>query len=414
MSFAPQQSMRLILIVVLLASLCARVAPQGNKEYTLEVQRRINAHGDEFMALALTKDERHLIIGTESGKLIVWDIAGRRILKQLDQGSPVHCVVGLNDSDTFIAAGGWQVFQLGATLVEVDLKNKRSETLYRLRGNLYALHVNEKAGLIATGGDDEFVRVRKLSDLSVVKEFKVELGVPQGVALMNDGRHVVFSAGTKNTPTRISIGDLVTGQSRMLIERKEPFVRIEAAAGGFLYQTQNRLVLAEGLTGATVREYVVERYLETYAVSANGRWIVAANDAGKLFRFETSTGKRTTVGRQNVESLTRLTITNDGRYVYTTEFGSALRRWDITSNTMNELASITGQARTLKLSRDEREIILGGNHRDVAVFDIASGEERLYLKVTASDFYVTNVWLGGDRLLFSTDAGVLFDGILKR
>lgn len=81
---------------------------------------------------------------------------------------------------------------------------------------------------------------------------------------------------------------------------------------------------------------------------------------------------------------------------------------------MKEIASITGQARTLKLSPDEREIVVGGNHRDVAVFDIASGEERLHFRVNASDFYVTNVWLSGDRLLFSTDAGVLFDGLVKR
>jgi len=56
----------------------------------------------------------------------------------------------------------------------------------------------------------------------------------------------------------------------------------------------------------------------------------------------------------------------------------------------------------------------GGNHRDVAVYEIATGERRLYFEIGAADFYVTNVWLGGDRLLFSTDAGVLFDGWVRR
>src|SRR6185503_7543805 len=75
-------------------------------DYRFETERRVNAHGDEFMALDQTKDGRFLIVGTESGKLIIWSIAERRIVKQLDQGSAVHRVVALNDADTFIAAGG--------------------------------------------------------------------------------------------------------------------------------------------------------------------------------------------------------------------------------------------------------------------------------------------------------------------
>ena len=641
MSFAQRHLMislkTLTTCLVLLLSFSASTVAQEENAYAFEIQRRLNAHGDEYMALALTSDERHLIIGTESGKLLVWGIAERRILKQLDQGEPVHCVVALNDADTFVAAGGphtgatqratvrkwrlstgvseewqgltegtilalafdpktelvtagstkgqlavwhstngqiitkrtvnggvsglaingqevyvttfqpseeesqnsilrlrvdepslpetdltkdkdgswgdlktspdgrflaaqsegdnergvalfelstgnkistlegekfawstngqlvlfdhevaigrvsidahgqishsklsegaqwhglgdpsnmtgrviskdgsraWEVFQIGATLVELDLDNKGFKELHRVNGHLYALHVNEKLGLIATGGDDKLVRVRKLSDLSLVKEFNVELGVPQGVAMMDDGRHVVFSSGLKNTPTRVVIGDIVTGQSRTLYELQEPFVQVEAAAGGFIYRNGKRLVLAEGFNGTTVREYAVVGAAGDYAISANGQWLVAENRSGKLFRFDIKTGRRTNVGRQKVESLTRLTITNDGRYVYTIDFQGTLKRWETRSGVMKEVATIRGQARTLKLSREEREILFGGNHRDVVIVDIASGKEKFNIQMAAADFYVTNVWLGGDRLLFSTDAGVLFDGLV--
>jgi WD40 repeat protein len=651
---------------------CTRLAPRGNEErrivkticriatclallatiatnaksispieddYRFNIERRVNAHGDEFMALALTKDARRLIVGTESGKLIIWGIAERRVLKQLDQGSAVHSVVALNDPDEFVAAGGphndqasrpvvrkwristgesyewngvidgtvmtlaidpkgelvaagsalghfavwnsssgqlvtrrsfdgvvagialnaqeiyltkiqteeeepknsilrlalleksrpsvqltkeeerkvwaevklspdgrfmaarfadeskygvalfdltnhkqissfdaqnfawsangnlvlfdsdipiarvsidargqvtqsqlsegvkwhgsgtpshmsdravspdgmiaWAVFQLGAALVELNLNEKTGNTLYRLDGLLYAMDVREPLGLIATGGDDHFVRVRKLSDLSLVKEFKAEPGVPQGVALLEDGRHVVFSSSSKDSPTRISIGELESGQSRKLIDIDEPFIQVHAARGGFVYSRGGRLVLA-GNNGATIREYSVEGKLGAYAMSKNGEWLVAANQDGKLFRFEIKTGSRTSVGQENVESLTALSITNDGVHVYTAEFGADLKRWDVTAKTVKVLASIRGQAKTLKLSLDEKEITVGGNHRDVAVYEISTGERRLYLQIAASDFYVTNVWLGGDRLLFSTDAGVLIDGFVRR
>ena len=610
-------------------------------DYRFEIERRVNAHGDEFMALDQTSDGRFLIVGTESGRLIIWSIAERRIVKQLDQGSPVHCVVALSDADTLVAAGGihdgpinravirkwhintgeseewrglidgsimslayepkselivadtltgnlavwnssngalvtkrsfdapasglaingkeiyraqmsltaeeekfnsivqfrvdqpnrpatqfteekeggvwgtldvspdrrflaarvykesvitvvvrelatrktiatfeaqnfawaadgsivlfdrevanarvsidargratrtellkgakwhrsgspanmtgrivsadgsmaWEVFQLGATLVELDLNKKTFDELYSVNGLLYAINVREQSDLLATAGDDQFVRVRKLSNLSLVKEFKAEPGVPQGVALMEDGRHVVFSASSHDSATRISVGDLSSGESRTLFEVPEPFVGVHAAAGGFVYKRGNKLMLAKSMDGATVREYEIEGQLDGFAVSANGEWLVAINDTGSLFRFDIRKGTRSPVGAENPKSLTTLTISSDGRYIYATEFEGTLQQWDTQTSVMKKIGSIRGQARTLRLSRDEKEIAIGGNHRDVAVYEIATGERRLYFEIAAADFYVTNVWLGGDRLLFSTDAGVLFDGWVKR
>src|SRR5215510_578038 len=89
-----------------IANVSSPATTPSEDDYRFETERRVNAHGDEFMALDQTKDGRFLIVGTESGKLIIWSIAERRIVKQLDQGSPVHCVVALNDADTLVAAGG--------------------------------------------------------------------------------------------------------------------------------------------------------------------------------------------------------------------------------------------------------------------------------------------------------------------
>ena len=649
-AFAPLTHMRKFLFrtaisiaLLALASINLFAIPtQDGDDWRFEVERRVNAHGDEYMALAQTTDGRYLIVGTESGKLLIWSLAERRIVKQLDQGSAVHCVVALNDADTFVAAGGphggltnrpvirkwhigtgeseewkgltdgsiftvafdpkselvvadtftgslaawnsttgalvgkrsfdgpaaglaingkeiyrtqmsltddddekpntivrfridqpnrqpvvitkegegelwgrldispdrrfltarrfkdshvsvvlrdlatqkeittfeaqnfawaanaslvlfdgevanarvsidgkgrvtrtdlfkaadwhgagspanltgqvvsadcsmvWEVFQLGATLVELDLIKKTFEELHSVRGYLYALDVREPLNLIGTGGDDGFVRVRKLSDLSLVKEFKAEPGVPQGVALMEDGRHVLFSASGKDTETRISVGDLSTGESRTLIEVPEPFVGVYAAVGGFIYKRNNNLVLAKWTDGSTIREFTVEGELSGFAVSANGEWLVADNEAKSLFRFDIKNGARTQFATDNPNDLANLAISSDGRYVYSTEFESTLRQWDMQTSQMKEIGSIRGQTRDLRLSIDETQILIGGNHRDVAVYEIASGKRRLYFEIAAADFYVTALWLGGDRLLFSTDSGVLFDGRVKR
>ncbi|MBO0858839.1 MAG: hypothetical protein J2P21_10280 [Chloracidobacterium sp.] len=69
---------------------------------------------------------------------------------------------------------------------------------------------------------------------------------------------------------------------------------------------------------------------------------------------------------------------------------------------------------TVRLSADETKILFGGHHRDVADFDATDGRELLSIAVASVDFYVTNVWSSGERLIFTTDAGVMPDGRIER
>jgi len=306
----------------------------------------------------------------------------------------------------------WEVFQLGAALVECDLRKKDFNVLYNLKGFAYAMDVQEKSRLLATGGDDGFVRIWKLSDLTRLKEFHVTVGVPQGVALMTDGRHVVFSASTRESATDISLGDVVSGEVKVLLKVPEPLVRVVHADGGFIYNQGSSLVLADSNAGARIREFKIESKLGQFSVSANGEWLAVANDQGRLYFFEVKTGKLVSVSKEKIESLSCLTLTNDGHYVYTTEFQGALRKWDTRRDSFAELSSIRGQAHSSFISGDGRWLAIGGNHRDVALYDTNKGERFMYFQTEASDFYITNIWLLGNRLLFTTDAGVLKDGAI--
>jgi hypothetical protein len=48
----------------------------------------------------------------------------------------------------------------------------------------------------------------------------------------------------------------------------------------------------------------------------------------------------------------------------------------------------------------------------VSVYDARTGERVGYYLSEAADFYVTNVWLDADRLVYTADGGVLYDGQL--
>jgi hypothetical protein len=111
-----------------------------------------------------------------------------------------------------------------------------------------------------------------------------------------------------------------------------------------------------------------------------------------------------------LESITRLAITNDGQSVYATQWGGQLTRWDVSKDQYQALGTMSGQSGAFRLSRDERLWIVGGNHRDVQFYEASSGKAIAEFRVQGADFYITNAWMADNRLIFTTDAGLLFDG----
>jgi WD40 repeat protein len=311
----------------------------------------------------------------------------------------------------------WEVFQLNAALIQCDLQSKACESLHDAPGLVFAMDALDRRdgdGVVATGGDDGFVRIWKLSDFSLIREFKGTKGVPQGVALMSDGRRVVFSFSDAEAPTEIFAGDIASGESVSLIKAPAPFVRVAPAGDGFIYDLEQRLILADPANGQTRREFVADSKIERFSVSRNGEWLAAADDKGALYCFEVKTGRRVSKSTTTIESLTAIVISNDGLSVWTTEFRADLRRWNTRTNTMTSIGSIRGQAKAMSLSVDEKRLAIGGNHRDVALYNAKTGDPIVSYTTPASDFYVTNAWLSGKRLIFTTDAGVLFVDLIDR
>lgn len=311
----------------------------------------------------------------------------------------------------------WGVFEMGAALAEWNLKTKDATLLTNTSGFPFAMAVLEHKGaegLLMTGGDDGFVRVWNLSDIALRREFRVTKGVPQSVALLADGRRAVFSSSTKDSPTEIEVCDIYSGSRKILLTIKEPFVRVAAAGNEIIYNSGRTLLLASSTSGEIERKFTLDAKVSSFTVSVNGQWLAASDDKGVLYRFEIANGHslRTPAGNER-GSDGQLAITNNGLDVYSTEFGGAIRRWETRTNTLKELTSVKGIPRTMRLSTDERRLAIGGNHRDVGVYDAQTGDTICYFDVGASDFYVTNVWLRDNRLIYTTDGGVLFDGVLE-
>jgi len=329
-------------------------------------------------------------------------------------GHPADLAASVASSD---GSTIWGIFRQGVALVQWKPKKKRAEILTMTHGSVYAMDARENldgSGLLLTGGDDGFARVWNLTDLSLRREFRMPLGVPQGVGLLADGRRAVISCGTGESPTDILIADIETGEMRHLLTVERPGARVYAAGENFFYRKDDlHVVLASPETGAPLREFATGERIVDFAVSANGRWLVIGDAKGSIYLFETRTGNVAGQRKEAMGSVGSLALSNDGGAVYAINFPETLMRWDVKIDEFKTLTSVPW-CYMIRLSADETKILFGGHHRDVAVFDAADGRELLSIAVASADFYVTNVWSSGERLIFTTDAGVMLDGRIER
>jgi len=75
--------------------------------------------------------------------------------------------------------------------------------------------------------------------------------------------------------------------------------------------------------------------------------------------------------------------------------------------------SLNASTRAVVIRTDDQWLVTAGNHGDVGIFDRETGRLLCYTRTSAAAFYVEKVWINGSRMIFTTDTGVMFDGILS-
>ncbi len=407
-------------------------------------------------------------MGSVEGSLNVKWIGNERVLLSDDEEPLKFCTIGrdgkittdeINKGGGFHSDGNpidvsgqavsadekfvWHSYKKIGALAQFDLKTKESKLLIVLPPFPYAMDVREYGngrGHIATVGDDKYARVWNLADFSLVREIKTD-ATPQGIALLADGKRFIYSASGRMPPTGVFSVDIATGDRKQLLNLDAPFVGVIPAGNDFLYEGRvkesektptetagkkgdetdepkyvtNKLILASAETGKMIREFSFKEAVSKYASSRNANWIAVADKKGVLWRINVSAGTIDEYQEGKIDSPTQIAITDDGRYIYTTEWYAKLKQWDTEKRSSKLIVDgFRGQASCLRLSADEKFAVIGGNHYDIGVYEIATGRTGFYTRVDASDFYVPQAWMKGNRLIYITDGGVMFEGIFSK
>jgi WD40 repeat protein len=326
----------------------------------------------------------------------------------------------------------WASYRKGPGFLEFDLKTNKIKTLLQGRSGAYAISVLTKdsnEGVLATGGADGYVRLWNLSDLALTKEFHVASAdeFVTDVDLLPDGRSAVI--GVMRTaksmedrfkfPIQVSLLDLGSGTQRKLFEVASWQAGETVFDGYILYASLDRMKLAAIESGQLIREFVVKKAIRKSMVSANNKWLAVVDQDNVLTIFEVATAREISAKPLATDEDGPMAITNDGKYVYQVLRDGTFVKWNSQSKETSklELTRIRGMHTNvdfITLANDDQWLITAGNHGDVGIFESATGKLVCYEQSGAAVFYAEKAWVRGDRLIFTTDTGVLFDGRLVK
>ena len=147
-------------------------------------------------------------------------------------------------------------------------------------------------------------------------------------------------------------------------------------------------------------------------------WLAVLATEGEIYLFEIATGKVSSRVKTKLEMESPVAAGNEGHFVYAVSREEILTRWDTRTGEIKEtplkrLSEIHDRSDFITLSSDGKQLVVCGSHSDLAIVDPDSGEVLFYDRIPAGVWFVEKVWLSGDRLVLTTDTGVMYSGKLE-
>jgi RNA polymerase sigma factor (sigma-70 family) len=357
-------------------------------------------HGSQVTGLAFAPDGKTIISCAYDRTIRVWDVSTGREAKRFAE--PVGSFLALRAS-----ADGRRIAARSYTgdLRYYDIAGGRLHTLNKSNGIPtdfghvgIALSPDGKTLAVSQGTDVRFLDMA--TDTALREPWGGHKAKVQSVAYSADGKYL--ASGDEDGT--VLVREVATGAVSRRLEGKRavhalafsPDGRTLAAGGG--EGEWEKLRLWDLSSGKPLHE-LGSHYpaVESIAFSPDGKVVASAGNGGKLFLWESATGKSLAQVWAYPQAIA---FAPDGKSVASAGNDRTIRFWDVPTGKERPAPADghRGSVRTVAASKDGTVVATaGGGEASIRLWDIASGKELR--RVDAS-----NTWfLGSGAMALSTD-----------
>jgi len=172
---------------------------------TAALHATFSAPTGDFTRLAFAPDNRTLTLAsTKAGSIPVWDVIAKRALPELRGGEQPFSAIAFSPDGSRLAAGqdlagSYRIAEgvTAAAVFEWDVKS--GQLLRQLRGHIgpiRGLAYHGDGHLLASGSEDETIRLWNADDGALLQTLKGHTHGVQSVAFSPDGRRLASGAGS--------------------------------------------------------------------------------------------------------------------------------------------------------------------------------------------------------------------------
>jgi WD40 repeat protein/serine/threonine protein kinase len=383
-------------------------------------QRTFHGHTNAVTSVAVSRDGRRIVSGSQDQTVRVWDAAtGQETLTHRWHTSGVTCVAVSRDGRGLVSGGNDQTVRVWDAAT-----GQEALTLNGHANGVASVAFSPDGMRIASGGNDQTVRVW---DAATGQEALTLLGHARPVtcvAFSPDGTRVVSSSFDKT----VKVWNATTGQEalslkghtglvfcvavspdgrRLVSGSKDKTVRVWDAATGrealtLLGHTDPVRSVAFSLDGQrigsgswdktvkvwdaahgqevlTIRDDTGGGGMASVAFSPDGQNIVGCGPDSTVKVWDVAAGKE--ILTPNRHGISCLALSGDGQRIVSGSADSTVMVWDtVTGKEPLTLRGPTNAILCVAVSGDGRRVVSGGHDKTVNVWDAATGHETLTLR----------------------------------
>lgn len=338
--------------------------------------RPLTGHTKPVYSVQVSQDGRRLLSTAEDQTIRVWDLSGAEATRVIPTGRSNAVSASFSPDGRKIAAGYGTVIRIWDALTGKKLRELPGHS-----GWIWSVSFSPDGQRLVVAGEGRVVHVLDVNSFRKPLELKGHLGAVSCAAFSPDGRHLV--TGSRDSTART----WNAADGRL----EHTFKGHAAEVLSVAFSNDSRQVLT-GSLDATAKLWDTERRKRVpaeivqlpiptheidYAVfSSNPTRCATISTDGFVRVWETVSGRLINVFGPFGDSSPRIALSRDGRKILigTTDGQLGESLWDISSGAkLAILPTRKSPKRSIALSTDETQILIGGENTTAAVRDTATG-----------------------------------------